>query len=86
MSATPEIGAVHDARDFSDMLMAQELADEAELEAIQPVEHISRAIKALPRMTDVQLKRLIVVLACKANECDCHEMAVAGLDDTGDIL
>lgn len=86
MAAIPEVEYLQDARRYSDMLTAQAIEDEREWRESQPVEHISYAIKALQTLSDKQLKRLIVVLAGKAAECKCHEMAIAGLDDTGDLL
>lgn len=80
-----EIELARDAQRYSDLCEAAEREDMAMLAAVEPVEHICAAIKA-HKLTDAQLKRLIVVLSNQANACGCNEMAVAGLDDTGEIL
>lgn len=82
---TYETELEQDARHYSDLCEAAEREDMAMLAAIEPVEHICRAIKA-HKLTDAQLKRLITVLANQAQASGCHEMAVAGLDDTGELL
>lgn len=81
----PEVETQRDAQRYSDMCNDAEAADMAMWAELQPVEHICAAINSV-KLTDAQLKRIIEVLSNQAAASGCHEMAVAGLDDTGDIL
>ena len=80
-----EVETAQDAQRYSDLCNAAAAEAMAEWAAVEPVEHICKAIKA-HKLTDAQLKRLIVVLANQAVASGCNQMAVAGLDDTGELL
>ena len=80
-----EVELIRDAMRYSAMCEQADREAIADWEEVQPVEHICRAIREV-KLTDAQLKRLIVVLANQADASGCNEMAVAGLDDTGEIL
>lgn len=80
-----EVETQRDAQRYSDLCNAADAEAIAEWEAVQPVEHICQAIKA-HKLTDAQLKRIMVVLSNQAAASGCNEMAVAGLDDTQEVL
>lgn len=81
-----EVELSRDAQHYSDLCAEQERADEAEAAAEAPVAHIVAAIRAAKPLTDAQLRRLIVTLACKAAENRPDSMIVAMLDDAGDSV